>query len=150
MRGVYTANQRIVGLNAAKTILYITAPANVAVEILSLSVTNDSNATNEQERISLKRISVLGTPTGTAVTPTPHEAGDQAAGSVINTNITASEPTYGAIVIQEGFSSLGGYYFDPVPEERPVLKGSASLGVFFESTPTSFNCDVRFTFREIG
>lgn len=150
MRGVYTATARITSLNAAKTLMYLTVPANKVIEILSASVTNDSNATNEQERVSIKRVSSLGTPTATATTPAPMEFGDQAAGTTIFYNVTASEPTYGQVITAEAWSSLGGFYFDPVPEERPIINGGATVGIYMESTPTAFNCDLRVTFREIG
>src|SRR5688500_16898582 len=111
MRGVYTAKIKISGLAAAKTLMYITAPAAKVVEILGAIITNASNETNEQCEATLQRISALGTPTGTALTPSKHENGDQAAGSTAVGNITASEPTYAANseVGYEGFASLAGY-----------------------------------------
>src|SRR6516164_3914532 len=102
MRGVYTAATKISALNASKTLAYITAPSGKVVEILSVIVTNESNATNFQGEIAIANISSLGTPTATSVTPTPHEAGDQAAASTVKVNVTASEPTYGSTISQEG------------------------------------------------
>jgi hypothetical protein len=150
MRGVYTSATKISALNASKTLAYITAPSGKVVEILSVIVTNESNATNFQGEIAIANISSLGTPTATSVTPTPHEAGDQAAGSTTKFNVTASEPTYGSTITQEGFASLNGYRFEPQPEERIYVASGASVGIRMITTPTSFDADVRITFREIG
>lgn len=132
--------------------MYITAPSQKVVEILSASVTNTSNETNEQLLCTFQRVGTLGTPTGTSVTSAKHEAGDQSAGSTVVANVTASEPTYTANteVGREGFSSLGGYYFDPVPEERPIIEGAGTIGLRMISTPTAFDALVRITYREIG
>ncbi len=152
MRGVYTATDLISATSAAKTVVYITAAATHVIEILSSSITNASNETNEQCEAAWQLIGTLGTPTATTITPSPHERGDQAAASVVKKNVTASEPTYTAStqIGHEGFSSLGGWYFDPVPEERPVIAPSASWGLRLLNSPTAFDLAFKVTFREIG
>ena len=153
MRGVYEATIRISALSAVKTLLYITAPAARAVEILSAAVTNESNVTNQQLECTLQTVTTLGTPTGTALTPTKMEQGDQASGSTCVGNVTASEPTYTANteVGREGWASLAGYRFQPLPEERPTIAPSATMGLrLINTTPTAFDCDVRVVYREIG
>jgi hypothetical protein len=150
MRGVYTAAYKIAGLNAAKTMLYLTAPATKAVEIIACTVTDESNATNFQMQVAIANIGTLGTPTATTVTPTPHEAGDHAAASTVKANVTAGEPTYGTTITQEGAASIIGYRHEPAPEERLIVTPGASIGIRMITTPTSFDCDVRLTFREIG
>lgn len=151
MKGVYTATQKISALAAAKTLLYLTAPSNKVIEILSCTITNESNATNFQFEAQIANITTLGTPTASGVTPTPHEKGDQACGSSVYGNVTASEPTYGSALHQEGAPSLVGYRYEPPTElERIFVAPSQSIGVRMITTPTSFDCDVRLTFREIG
>lgn len=152
MRGMYTATYRISGLNAAKTLMYITAPSNKNIRLFSASVTDETNETNEQLICTFQRISSLGTPTATAVTPAPHETGDQAASATVKANVTASEPSFASDTElgREGFSSLGGWYFDPTPEERPVFAGGASWGIRILNAPTSFDAVVRVTFCEEG
>src|SRR5437879_4309309 len=59
MRGVYTSAAKITGLNAAKTIFLITAPSNKVVEIIAITVTNESNATNQQNQVALQNITTL-------------------------------------------------------------------------------------------
>jgi hypothetical protein len=149
-RGVYTAVYKIAGLNASKTLMYLTAPSTKAVEIIGVTVTNESNATNQQNQVAIANISTLGTPTATAVTPTPHEAGDQAAGSTVKANVTASEPTYGTTITQEGFASVVGYRHEPAPEERLIVTPGSSVGIRMITTPQAMDTDIRLTFREIG
>jgi hypothetical protein len=151
MRGVYTAVAKISSLAAARTLMYLTAPSNKVVELLSASVTNESNATNFQMQCAIANISTLGTPTATSNTPTPHEAGDQAAGSTVKHNVTASEPTYGTTITQEGAPSLVGWRWEPLSEaDRIYVGGGASIGIRMITTPTSSDFDVRLTFRELG
>jgi hypothetical protein len=152
MRGVYEASYKISGLNSARTLLYITAPANKVVQVIGASVTNASNATNQQLECYVKRISSLGTPTATTVTPSPTETGDAAAGSTVKANVTGSEPTYGSNTQlgYRGFPSLAGWEYAPEPEERPHIAGSDSWGLYIPSTATSFDAIVRLSFREIG
>jgi hypothetical protein len=156
MRGVYTSAAKVPGITTAGTLGYLTAPANKVVEILAITVTNESNATNYQMEIQLCPITTLGAPTGyTAVTPQKHEAGDQAAGSTVNlasSNARTEPTTYGSALTQEGAASVIGYRHEPVsPEERIYLTNGAILGVRLITTPgASTDFDVRVTFRELG
>jgi hypothetical protein len=152
MRGVYTAKIRITGLTTARTLLYVTAPADKVVEILSASVTNASNETNEQMECCLQRVGTLGTPTATTVTPAKSEPGDQAAGSTVKGNVTASEPTYTADtdVGNEGAPSLGGWRFDPTPEERMLINGGGTTGLRLLAAVAALDAWVVINFREIG
>jgi hypothetical protein len=157
MRGVYTASADITGLAAAKTLMYITAPATAAVEILSVHVVDYNNNSSEQWKISFQRITSLSpTPTGTTVDATTglqkHENGDQASTVTCKSNITANEPTYDTVgpVDRQGVSNLAGYHYDPTPEERPIIAPSGTFGLYMHSTPTSTNVGVMIVYREIG
>jgi hypothetical protein len=154
MRGVYEASYEISANAAAKTLLYITAPSNKVVEILSAEVTNASNETNEQCEAGWSKISSLGTPTATVVTPTKMEQGDQAASSTVKANVTASEPTYASAPTIEagrkGFASLAGWQYPPLPEERLIIAGGDSWGLRLYNSPTAFDTTIRVVFREIG
>ncbi len=151
MRGVYTASIKISGLTTARTLLYVTVPDDIVVEILRASVTNLSNETNEQIECLIQRISSLGTPTKTDITPAKHESGDQASACTVAGNVTASEPTYSANteIGGEGSPSLGGWYFSPTPEERPrYVQGS--FGIRLINTVTSYDAICSITYLEIG
>lgn len=153
MRGVYRAPIKISGLAAAKTLIYITAPANKVIEILSAQIgSSGANVTNQQLEAVFQKVNSLGTPTGTAITPTKAEQGDQASAATVVGNVTASEPTYtsNTEADKKGFSSLGGYQHAPVPEERLYIAGGDTWGLRMLSTPTSLDVDVEIVYREIG
>jgi hypothetical protein len=152
MRGVYTVDIKISALAAAKTLLLLQAPAGACVEIISAMVgSSGSNVTNQQLEAEWAKVTTLGSPTGTAITPSPQEHGDVAAGSTVTGNLTVEPTTYSAqIYDHQGFPSLGGYQHQPVPEERIVVSPSAAIGLKLISTPTSLDLVVRVVFREIG
>ncbi len=155
MRGVYTSAAKAPAITSAGTLAYVTAPANKVVEVLAVTVTNESNATNYQMEVQLCPITTLGSPSNyTSVTPQKHEAGDQSAGSTVNiasSNSRTEPTTYGTSLTQEGAASVIGSRHEPQPEERIYLANSASLGVRLITTPgASTDFDVRITFRELG
>jgi hypothetical protein len=155
MRGVYTAAAKVPGITSAGTLGYLTTIANKVVEILSVTVTNESNATNYQMEVQLCPITTLGSPSSyTAVTPQKHESGDQAAGTTVNLasgNLRTEPTTYGTPLTQEGAASVVGYRHEPQPEERIYLTNAANFGIRLITTPgASTDFDVRISFREIG
>ena len=153
MRGDYEANYLCSGVNSLRTLMYITAPAAKVVEILSASITNMSNTTNAQLGAQFQLVTTLGTPTSTAVTPTKAEQGDQASGSTVAANVTASEPALTANTAfgDRGFSSLGGWEFAPLPEERLYIAPGASWVLkLMDTAPAATDLEVRISYREIG
>lgn len=159
MRGVYKANYRIAGVTTAKTLLYITVPSTIMVDILSAYVTNESNETNEQILCSLQRITTLGTPTATTITPTKSEKGDQAAASTVKANVTANEPTYGAIaqggaiVDADGLNgapSLSGWIYETTPEERQTIAPGDTWGLRLVNNISLADLVIQLAFQERG
>ena len=152
MRGVYDAVIEIAVLNSARTVMYITAPSTKVVEVLSAAIENASVATSEQHKATFQKVTTLGTPTATTLTPSKHEDGDQAAASVVKGNCTSEPTTYAADteVGKKGYSSVAGYFFGSQPEERLYITAGQTYGLRLLSTPTSFVGIVRITFREIG
>ena len=151
MLGVYTANAQVATVTTAKTLMYLTAPADAVCEILNARVSIVDVDTNEQMECSLSMIATLGTPTATASTETKHENGSPAAGATVFHNVTASEPTYDADdVDRQGVASLSGYEFDPVPESRIYVSPSDNIGLRLRSTIASSTVNVSITWREIG
>jgi hypothetical protein len=159
MRGVYSIPYRISAVNTARTLAYITVASGKPVEILSTEVTNESNETNEQLVCCWQRITTLGTPTATSVTPTKLEPGDGAAAGTYKCNVTASEPTYGSIAQGSapvdvhglaGYPSLPGYFFKPDPEWRPLLASGDSWGLRLLNAPTALDLCINVVVREVG
>jgi hypothetical protein len=150
MRGVYTA-QISFSLDTARTLLYVQAPSGKVVEVLSAAVTQ-SGGSSQLLACALQRISSLGTPQATAVTASPHESGDQSAGSTIEGNVTDSEPTYGGDRFNlRGFVSVAGWFFDPVRDGQVFVAPGGALGLRSLANATSaLDVRVELAFREIG
>jgi hypothetical protein len=155
VRGVYTTVVEIASVAAAKTLLLGTAPADAAIEILSVSITNADIETSEQMIAAISRVTTLGSPSDdtTALMATAAaEAGSATSDVTWLGNLDVEPTAYNANPIRyEGFNNIGGFYFDPLPETRPIIAPSASFGVRLISTPsTAFRAIVSVTYREIG
>lgn len=159
MRGAYVASYQATGVSAAKTLMYITAPATACVEIFSAKVTEVGVTTAEQYDIGLAKITTLGTPTATTITPKVTETGTSVSACVVKANVTANEPTYevdgGSVPLyldHQGVSNVAGYYYDPLPEERPIIAPSATFGLKLLANPvTSIGfLNIEISYREIG
>jgi len=149
MRGVFTAASGIASVSTQKTLSYITAPSTKALEIYDSSVTSYSSS-NQQLKAAWQRITSLGAPSGVASVPEPHEGGDVSLATTVF-NI-ANEPLYtGNRIGTEGFNGNVGWFFDPAPEGRITIGPNQSYGLRLLVTPgTAFDCEVRYTYREIG
>lgn len=151
MRGVYTASITIADLEDAKTVLLIQASATSVIEILSVHLTNLDNEVNEQWSVALKHVTTLGSPVGTSVTAEKHEKLDSSSVAVILGNLTTEPTTYSSNSIDiQGISSLGGYHYDPIPEERPIVPPSGAIGLSLLESPSSSDVTASIVYREIG
>lgn len=151
MRGVYTAAIDISGLSAAKTLLYIQASATSVIEILSVHLTNQSSEVNEQWPVGLFHVTTIGTPAGTSVTPEKHEKLDAASVATVLGDLSAEPTTYSSVPInKEGVSSLSGFHYDPIPEERPIIAPSGAMGLRLMIAPVATDVTAQIVFREIG
>lgn len=151
MRGVYTAEIKLSAWASAKPVILIQAPALKAVEIISAQIGGaGSNVTNQQLEASLARVTTLGSPVGTAITPNPEEVGDQASGSTVTGGLTTDVTTKGVSLDHQGFPSLGGYQYAPVPEERALIPPAGSAVLYLPVAPTAYDAVVQVKYREIG
>ncbi len=154
MRGVFRAVDTVSAVTAAKTLLYITAPADAVLEILSARVTCQDEDTSEQIMVELNRIATLGSPTATTITPKPTEEGSAAFGGTCKSNVTASEPTYddeSSAIASGGANKLAGWEYVPLPEERAYISPSDTVGLrLIDAISASSDLTVEITFREIG
>ena len=152
MRGVYTADIKLPAWSTTRAALLIQAPAQKAVEIISAHLGNvGANVTNQQLEAALSRVATLGTPVGTGITPNPEEAGDQAAASTVTGGLSTDVTAVGVNLDHQGFASLAGYQFVPVPEERPLIPPAGAAVIRLVTAPTAaFDAVLQVRFREIG
>ena len=154
MQGVYRASGTVSAVTTAKTLLYLTTPSTAVIEILRASITCQDEDTSEQIFAHLSRIATLGTPTKTDITPKPTEEGSSASGTTAHLNVTASEPTYDAIgdsIHSGGANKLASWEYVPLPEERPIISPSDSVGLaLVDAIATSSDLTVEILYRELG
>jgi hypothetical protein len=152
MRGVYTAEIAISGVADSGTMVLMEAPSTMVLEVMSAAFTNVDNDSTEQLEAGIFYVVNRGVPAGTTITPRQHEPGDQASSIGCIGALTTEPSGYdGESLGRRGFNNAGGYYFDPLPEERPIVPPSGMLGLRLLTTPaTSFNGDAHITYREIG
>ena len=154
MRGQYTATIECTSVTTAHTLMQILAPAAVNVRLVSATVTNISNATNQQQlECLLTRITSGGNNSaGTSVTPTKSEAGDQSSGCTVLGQLTTEPTTYAAVNIDDqGFYSLSSYNYQPMPEARPLIAAATYVGLKLNTAPSaSTNFAVEISWIEEG
>lgn len=132
----------------AITVLQLTAPSTMVVEILSASATQSTSVTSAAAEIALVRKSATATGT-TALTPLKLQPGGPAVSST-GARTATGEGTDGDLLIGEGFNILNGWSYVPVPEERIFVPPSGIIALKFTAAPTSATWKTRIVFREIG
>src|SRR5262245_8998228 len=136
---VYTSSIETSSINAAKTLSTIQNPNDQVCVILEAHVSAPDDDVNEQLDIAFQKITSLGSPTGTAVTPTKHMTGSPSAGVTTTMDVTASEPTYGAanvdVVGRQGASSLGGWHYTPTFQNALYMSPSENWGLRLLTAP---------------
>lgn len=151
---VYTVHESIVTVTTPKTLLYIETHATRPIQILSASVTCPDEDTGEQISVELNRIVTLGAPTATTRVPKPTSELFAAYGGVCKVNVTASQPAYDAYldaIAAGGTNKLGGWYYDPKPEELTVVAAADDVGIrLVDALSVSSTIVVAITFAEIG
>ncbi len=152
MRGVYTTSLKIAGMTAAKTLILLRAPTGVNIRLLSASITNASNATNQQLEAAIARVVTVGSAGGTSNTPAQAEAGDQASASTVSTNLTTEPTTYATpSLTDEGWASLTGWYWTPQEKEQPIIAAGTYVGWRLRTAPgTSTDICAKLSWREEG
>ena len=151
MRGVYTISIDIAGITEDKTLILLTSPSTAVLEILSAQVSNLNNETNEQWDIGLFHVTTIGSPTGTSITPEKHERLDAAASATGLGDLDGEPSAYNSAAIdKQGVASLGGYRYDPTPEERPIVGPSRAIGLRLLTSPAETDISASIIFREIG
>jgi len=155
MRGVYQLSlQTPSGILGGRTLMFAVAPPTKVVEILSAKVTNLDVDTAEQLEAGIFRINAFNSfVVDSSGVAQKSEVGDVDTGVNISGSITDGEPTYNVSPIdRQGFNNLAGYFFDPIPEDRPVIAPGGAIGVRLLTGPatnaTTF--DVQLNIREIG
>ena len=148
----YSASFEEVAVTAAQDLFEVVAPADGAVIIHSVTITQSSDAGDAQAEmlpILIHRGTATGTG-GTTVTPSPMSLGDSAFGGVVEANNT-TQSAEGTFLHAEGFNVQIGFFYLPPPEDRVEISPSALFIVELQTAPSdSLTMNGTVVFEEIG
>jgi hypothetical protein len=134
----------------AVDIIEINAPADAAVIVHEIKITQSSDTDSEQLRLTVQRSTGASGSGGSAPTPSPLEVGDAAFGGTVELHNTTRATTL-VLLRSEGFNVLSGWHYLPTPETRIKISPSGRLVVNLESTPAdSLTIEVTAVFEEVG
>lgn len=155
MGRLYTATFSAVAVTAAQDLFEIVAPSTGVVLIHELSISQQTNVgdTNEKElQIALKSGQTTTGSGGSSVTPVARDFGDPAAGSTVKANNT-TKASAGTIVTHYywNWNVRGEFYRLWTPEARPILRASRRATLELVNAPAaSMTISGSLTFEELG
>lgn len=152
MGRVYSASFEEVAVTAVQDLFELVAPADAAVSVHSITITQSSDAGDAQAEM-LPILIHRGTATGSGgsvVTPSPLSVGDGAFGGVVEANNT-TQSVEGTFLHAEAFNIQIGFYYLPPPEDRPIVSPSALFIVELQGAPSDeLTMNGTIVFEEIG
>jgi len=155
MGRMYTAVMNGVAIAAAAEIFFVEAPADSAVILHEFKLTQDAFTTSEQLALKCYRTATDQGAKGTAITASPLNVGDVAAGNTVQSNIdgltTNTFATPGAMLFRDAQNVLNGFHWLPTPESRIVISPGGYVVFKLETAPSvSMTFSGYVTFEEIG
>jgi hypothetical protein len=154
MPAAYVASYQISGVNTARDLIKIKAPATGIVIITSCSISQTSkDSTSDSAMLYpiLQRCSDTGSG-GSTLTPSKLESLSAAASSVVTGgNTTGSTLTANTQFVNDAFNVLSGWSWTPAIDERPVVPPGGCIVLRQNEIPLAavdIVCTV--TFQEIG
>jgi hypothetical protein len=146
---IYSFIMDAVSFNTARDLMRLTAAAAKPIEILSITVTQDTSEVSEMVPFQLQRSSTSGT--GTSVTPEKFNPSDAAFGGTAIVNLTAATTISGNPLHRESVNLQNGFYWKPIPDEGIIVPGG---GIFVCRMDADVSASIPFTlsciFKELG
>lgn len=135
-------------VSTANTVLQLTAPSTMNLEILRVWIEQSSSTTSAMADAALVRKTATVTG-GTSITPSKLVPGDPAATTTAVRTATG-EGTETDTLAAESFNILNGWLWIPTPDERPWVAPSGMVALRFTAAPTSATYRYGITFLEHG
>jgi hypothetical protein len=152
MGRMYSAVFEEVAVSAAQDLFELVAPADSAVAIHGLMISQSSDAgdsESEQLNVLIHRASTSGSG-GSTPTPAPLHVGDAAFGGTCEANNT-SQGTEGTQIHAECFNVMAGLCIWWTPETRPILSPSGRIVVELQTAPAdALTMSGTIYFEELG
>jgi hypothetical protein len=157
---VYTASIDAISVGTAEQDLFeLTAPADAAVELISIRLGQESEEGDAAaEMLAIKIVRGEGSVTagsgGTALTPSPLHKQQPATGTGVDRNNTTKMAVgTGSLVVMvaESWNLQIPYLYQPAPDERIIVSPSDLLTVeMAEVSADALTLSGTLTFRDIG
>lgn len=153
MGRMYTAVMNGVAISAAAEIFFVEAATDVTIVLHEFKLTQDVFVTSEQLALKCFRTATDQGAKGTAITPTPHNEGDVAAGETVQSAILTGDTfaTPGVMLFRDAQNVLNGFHWLPTPETRIVISPGGYVVFKLETAPSeSMTFSGYVTFEELG
>jgi len=152
MGRLYSATFEQVAVTAAQDLFELIAPADAALRIWELHISQSSDAgdtESEQLNLLLHRGTATGSG-GSSVTPRPFSLGDAAFGGTCEANNT-SQSVEGTILGSYSFNIMAGFDMVAIPNAVIEISPSGLFIVELQTVPAdSLTMDGTLIFEEIG
>ncbi len=146
--GVYVIKDILTALNAADTLVEVTAASDASVALIHAWFSPRGAVLDQIQEINIFINDAAGT--GTTQVPTPLHEGYVAFGGTGRDVITAEGATP-TDVIEDGFHFQSGWVWPPIPETFIVVQASSILGIRLPIAPdAAMGCAFGMIFGEIG
>lgn len=148
---VFTVSAEHTSLTTDTQLMQITAPATGPLQILSATIANTANETNEQLQVKISVASTIGSQVPAALTPTANDGSDTASGATVlhvltTPAILGTPPRYFT-----GFPSLPGWTLEPRLAETFIIPAGKTWVIEILGTSGSFstiNTITQVSYRE--
>lgn len=120
-------------LSAAQDLIEITAPADSVVWVTNARVSKYGDATSENVRVQIARVSTSGSGGSTGTPASKLDPNDTAGAATEIGNTTGASP--GAVLLDEGFNLVSGFKELPVPDGRIRVEPGDGLVLRLASAP---------------
>jgi len=136
---MYTVPLDALSVAVVAELWFVTAPADSAVVLHEVVITQDTSETSEQLPVIIFRTATDQSAKGTSKTPAPLKAGDAAYGGVVRSYIVTGDTfaTETTPLYRQSQNVLGGWHFLFTPETRPVISPSTYLCIKLDAAPTA-------------
>ena len=153
MGRMYSAVLNGIAIAAASEIFFVEAPADSAIVLHEFKLTQDAFTTSEQLALKCFRTATDQGAKGTAITATPLNVGDAAAGQTVQSAIltAATFATPGVMLFRDAQNVLNGFHWLPTPEARIIISPGGYVVFKLETAPSeSMTFSGYVIFEEIG
>lgn len=151
MSRVYTVTFEKISISAAQDLFAILNATTKVTRIHDILLAASGVTASAMQTVKVLRRAAMALGSGGNVaTPAPMEFGDAAYAGTCHINDTTPATGTATTIREDAFNVLSGWYWLPVPEDRPVLAPAAGLVVQFVDTPGTVLYSGTITLEEIG